>query len=95
MSGEVQIYCLETEVAGLIFTKALGSYKTQKFYSFHVLLMKRNRKENLEIQHKTIAATGKKSLENVLVSEVSNVIFIYEGDMHDALFTETEICSWS
>lgn len=95
MSGEVQIYYLETKVAGLTFTKALGSYKTQKFYSFHVLLMKRNRKENLEIQHKTIAATGKKSLENVLVSEVSNVIFIYEGDMHDTLFTETEICSWS
>lgn len=94
MSGEVHIYCLGTKVAGLIFTKALGSYKTQKFYSFHVLLMKRNRKENLEIQHKTIAATGKKSLENVLVSEVSNVI-IYEGHMHDALFTETEICSWS
>lgn len=59
MSGEGQIYCLETKVAGLIFAKALGSCKTQKFYFFHVLLMKRNRKENLEIQHKTIATTGK------------------------------------
>lgn len=39
------------------------------------------RKENLEIQHKIIATTGKEPLGNVLVTEVSNLIFIYEGHM--------------
>lgn len=38
------------------------------------------RKENLEIQHKIIA-TGKEPLGNVSVTEVSNLIFTYEGHM--------------
>lgn len=41
------------------------------------------RKENLEVEHKTIATTGKKSVDSVLVSEVSHVICGYEGLLGD------------
>lgn len=48
------------------------------------------RKENLEIQHKIIINIGKESLENVFVTEVSNVI-LNEGYVCDVLFTKIEM----
>lgn len=95
MSGKIKIYCLETKVVGLIFEKALGSYKKKPRNSVLSMCVRRNEgREFGDSAQNHCYYYWKKSLENVLVTEVSNVIFIYEGHIHDTLFTEIEMYNW-
>lgn len=58
------------------------------------MLIRRNKgRESGDSAQKHCHYWKKKPLENVFVTEVSNVIFLYEGHIHDVLFAETDMCN--